>query len=196
MNKDGVKRHCSQVTSCTITEETVDKVIQARIFATKLFAADVEGSEVKTIINQARKYYSLRKISEFRNKTYQSFEYVLSEALILIKEYDEALFYIDETIEKEKRYVFSEDFELKQLESIYLFKAIALANKGELKKSKEVLDSITTSNFYFLSKQFNLILYLSLKQRFKNSDALQYQIDYCIKETGFKRLIFNHEPDY
>ena len=192
MNNDGVKRHGSQVASYITTKETtIDAIIQARVFATRLYAADIDNEPVNVILMQARKYHAQHNFLKHQRQNYQSFEYIMAEALILIKEYSEAIFYIDEVIDNEQKNMYLTNDGFKQLESMYLFKAIALAHLGELKKSKEILDAITTNNFYFLSKQFNLILYLSLKQRFKSSDALQYQIDYCIKQTGFKRLIIN-----
>lgn len=187
MHKKDVYTHCQEVSRYNI-DQTMHPSICARYFAARLYQAEVYNFDIDPIMAAAREFYTDVKYSKPDNQGFPYFEYILSETLILIEQYEEALFYIIEAGKKRTNdmpaYV-----DIKLFESINLFHAIALKSLGKGKKAKEILEKISIKNFYFLTKKFNLILYLLQKQSSLKRDFSRGQLDYLTKQTGFKRLV-------
>jgi hypothetical protein len=112
---------------------------------------------------------------------------LLSQALLLTEQYEEASFYIEEAIKKRTIYNFA-DIDLGTSEAIDFFNLYMKVHLGETATVKQLLPSISANNFHFLHKRFMTILYLSIKQSLqKNMHDLE-QMQCLINETGFSKL--------
>jgi tetratricopeptide (TPR) repeat protein len=187
MHKEKVYNHCQELFQYKINE-TIHPSISGRYFASQLFQAEVYDYDLEPILLAAREFYLDTKYSKTVSQGFPYYEFILSESLILTQQYEEALFYIIEATKKRNNYA-PPYVDLKLFESIYLFHAIALKNIGKAEKAKEMLEMINVKNFYFLAKKFNLILYLLQKQSFHKRDLLRGQLEYLIRQTGFKKLV-------
>jgi hypothetical protein len=157
----------------------------ARCYATQLMQASTNPDPI--LVN-ARQYYATVSLTKDNFVSVFRFYCILSHVLLLIRQYEEALFYIDEFLKNNKKYVLPPT-ESSLAEAIHLFKAIALVHSGEKAAGKEWLDSLNTCNFFFLSKQYFTILYLSIKQLLKKSRSEQKQLQYLVRTTGFVKLL-------
>lgn len=187
MQKEKVYNHCQELLQYNVNE-TIHPSICGRYFASQLYQAEVYHYDLEPILLGAREFYLDTKYSKTVSQGFPYFELILSEALILTQQYEEALFYIVEATKKRNNYT-PPYVDLKLFESIYLFHAIALKNIGKAEKAKEMLEMINVKNFYFLAKKLNLILYLLQKQSFHKRDLLRGQLEYLIRQTGFKKLV-------
>lgn len=160
----------------------------AHYYAAHLLSAHVSGTDMDTTLIKARQYYSTISLSKENFVSVFRFYVILSHALLLTGQYEEALFYIDEFQKNRSKYVLPL-MESTLPESIHLFKAIALVMLGDKVTGKEWLDSLNTCNFFFLSKQYFTILYLSVKQLLKKSSYEQKQLQYLVRTTGFVKLM-------
>lgn len=167
--------------------KTIQPSILGRYLATQLFFASAFDLDIEPILIKARQAYS--NFSTLPNSCCYlfSFEIVWAEALILTQQYDEASYFIEENIRKNRTVVQSYN-NIQLSETIKLFYAIIMANTGKKIKAKELLVEIDPNKFYFLSKQFLNILYLSLKQFLNKKNTEEGQILHLIQSTGFVRL--------
>jgi len=185
-HNEGVEKHYKKGTQFSIDKSTSSPVV-ARYFAAQLFYNNVFSLNQDSLLAKIRQsYLSIKEYKESYSYL-NCFEVILSEALILVSHYDEAQFYIDEILEKGKRNI-SSYIDVALGENICLLKAIVFAHTGKEKKAYEILQDINPYRFSFLSKQYQSILYLSIKQIFKNKTQDKEQIQHLIRETGFVRL--------
>jgi tetratricopeptide (TPR) repeat protein len=176
----------------TITQLDINKKIQpataACFYAAQLLYANAVGNDAEAIMIKTRQYYATITLSKENCPSALKYYFTISQALLLTGQYEEAQFYIDEFLKNKKKFSFvAEDSTL--IESIHLFKAITLVYAGERTAAKKALDNINTCNFFFLSKQYMTILYLSTKQQLKKSSYEQKQLQYLVKSTGFVKLM-------
>jgi hypothetical protein len=190
IDADGLKFHYIEVMNHKL-DEKIHPFVCGRYFATQLYYAEANNLEVDSILTKARDFQKRNKNNNHvLYKNFPCFEFILTEALTLTKQYEEALFYINEVLKKRPNNV-QPHINPKLFESIYLFQAIALASLGKVEKSKLIIKNIRVENFYFLAKNFNTILYLLYTKMYLKKKVLQKQLKYLIAKTGFKKLIQN-----
>jgi hypothetical protein len=185
-NNQEVEKHYKKV-----IELKIDKLgsapLMARYFATQLYYNNVIGLNNESILVKIRQFYLSMK---GRNESYSClncFEVILAEALTLVAQFDEALFYIDEFLEKVKTNICAY-IDVALCENICLLKAIVFAHTGKEMNAYEILQDINPYKFCFLSKKYQNILYLSIEQILKNKIEHKEQRQHLIQETGFVRL--------
>jgi hypothetical protein len=160
----------------------------AHYYAAQLMQLYVLGDDLESILIRVRQFYLNITLSRENFVSVFQFYAIISNALLLSGQYEEALFYIEEFMKNKTKYILPlMDSSLS--ESVHLFKAIALIHLGNKATGKEWIDSLNTSKFFFLSKQYYTILYLSVKQLFKKSSYEQKQLEYLVRTTGFSRLL-------
>jgi tetratricopeptide (TPR) repeat protein len=164
----------------------------AYYYAAQLLYSHVMDTDMENTLIKARQYYSGISLSKENFIVVFRFHVILSQALLLTGQYEEALFYIDEFLKHRSKYVLPL-MESTLPESIHLFKAMTLILLGDKATGKEWLDSLNTCNFFFLSKQYFTILYLSVKQLLKKSSYEQKQLEYLVRTTGFVKLFQQRE---
>ena len=189
INDEGVLKHFNALKNLT-PHPTAHPFISGRYYAAMLYYSDVFKGDTDLVLMAARDFYAGLKLVKHPDQCFPCFEYIMAEALILVNHYDEAMYYINESVKKRNNHL-PPHIDVRLFESIFLFKAIALSKSGRVEESKEIFDIINTGNFYFLSKQFNSILYLLLKRSYLHKEFLDRQLQYLFKHTGFKRLIMN-----
>jgi hypothetical protein len=186
-NEKGILNHYR-----AILQENIDGTIRpsvcARYFATQLFGAETLGLDCTEVMAKARKFYSSHVTWNENYTVFDSFEIVISESLILTGHYSEALFYLEEMLKLIKKYIPSYVINVSLFETICLYKAIVLANTGKKSAAQEIMNDIIPYKFYFLSRQYHTILYLSLKNKIKSRKSEKEQICHLIQETGFTKL--------
>jgi hypothetical protein len=185
-NHEAVKKHFLKVTSYNI-DEANDMFVCGRYFATRLFHADVVANDFEPILDKAIEFFDSSNMKKNAAKSFPGFEFIMAETLILLHQYNDALFYINEAIKKRNNQL-PANINSKLFESLYLFKATALFHTGKIEKAKEIFDTIGTCNFNFLSKQYNTILYLLLKKQIEKRGFHDKQISYLVQQTGFSQL--------
>jgi hypothetical protein len=157
-------------------------------FAAQIYHAESTGSDRSALLLKIREYYtSLKQVKDSYNFL-AVFHVIVSQALLLCGEYEDALFYINDIWKNKKKYVIPTD-DKGFLECIHLFEAMAMARMGEKVIARQLLDNINTNNFYFLSRQYMTILYLLVKQFLRKTLYEQKQLTYLANMTGFQRLL-------
>ena len=194
MNDGDVDKYHFIINKYNIHELTKPSIC-ARYYASQVFYLNVAGLNTEQVIFKSRQYYSTNKLESSPYTCFECFEIVMAEALILTKQYNEALFYINELSEKIESFIFNETY-TSILETILLFKAIIYALNRKKQLSIEMFDAISPTRFCFLSKQYQTLLYLLLKGLLRNNSTDHEQVLYLVKQTGFERLLFLWENDY
>lgn len=182
-----LEKHYNAIIQHDLNKKTPPAAI-AHYYAAQLMQSNVSCTDPENIMIRARQFYSNISLSKENFLSVSRFYATLSHALLLTNQYEEALFYIDEFQKNRKEYALPL-MESTLSESIHLFKAIALVHLGDKATGKEWLDSLNTCNFFFLSKQYFTILYLSVKQLLKKSSYEQKQLQYLVRTTGFTKLV-------
>jgi len=185
-NKD-VKQHLDVIMSYTI-DHSMRPSVCARYFATQLYYSNSLGLQIEPILIKARQFFLFLSPTNYTYSSYYCFEIIMSEALILTGFYEEALFYLDEILERIKLNIPSY-IDVALLQTICLFKSIVFVNIGKKNNSREIFDSINPNKFYFLSKKYLTILYFSLSKNFRRKQFEYQQVTELIKDTGFERLM-------
>jgi hypothetical protein len=181
-----LESHYKQLIAFDVSEE-FDLFTCARYFAAKLFYAEAKKLNTLEVIWEANAFYLNLKSSDQYSRTFPCFEIVFAEALILTGYYAEALVYTSvgsrRSLDGAPPYVDKELFK-----NFKLYHAIVLFNLGNEKKASDLFDQILPSEFYFITKQFNTILYLLLGQKLRKIRIGNEQIEFLLEQTGFARI--------
>jgi hypothetical protein len=191
MDHKRLEKHYNTIIQYDLNKKT-PPAATAYYYAAQLMQSNVSCTDPENILIRARQFYSNISLTKENFLSVSRFCATLSHALLLTSQYEEALFYIDEFQKNRKEYALPL-MESTISESIHLFKAIALVHLGDKATGKEWLDSLNTCNFFFLSKQYFTILYLSVKQLLKKSSYEQKQLQYLVRTTGFTKLAQGYE---
>ena len=115
------------------------------------------------------------------------FEIHIITALILCKQFEEALFYLEDIHKINQKYPLS--FSDKKLfELIPLYEAHALYHLKKEAHALKVFEHIDPTKFHFLHKQYSTILYLAYKLYLRKTNSEKNQFKNLIEQTGFTRL--------
>lgn len=167
--------------------KTMNSATAAYSFSAQMLYAQTADINPDKILVNVRQYYSAYDPSNESPLTVINFFNTLSLTLILTDLYEEALFFIDEMLNFIKTNNL-EPYKNSILHNVYMLKALAVYNCGNKILAKQIFDSINPLSFFFLSKEFMTILYLSLKQCYKKSSNEQSHINELIRKTGFYLL--------
>jgi hypothetical protein len=186
MNFIELKKGCHNIAAYNVNQ-TKDAAAIAYYFSTQLLYAHATGINPDQILIKTRQHYLAFDPAKECQVTVINFFNTLLQTLVLTEQYEEALFYIDDMLNLIRKGNLT-NYQNRIIHNIYLLKAIAVYHNGNKTIAKQVFDTIDPLNFFFLSKEFMTILYLSLKQCFKKSSNEQSQINDLIKKTGFYLL--------
>ncbi len=169
--------------------------VYGKYFAAHLFYADAFGLDTERILIEAYQVHSEIKPSKNSYKLFQSFEYTFPIALVLTKHFEEALYYINYAfVTYPETHSYMDQGCYKKMS---LLKAIALTKTGEEEYAAKIFNQLRPSQFYFLSKKMDTILYLLLAGYLKKSNyKLEKQLMDLIEETGFIKLQLLKENDF
>lgn len=182
-----VQKHATTVTQQQM-QDTTEPFICGRYFATLLYYVHAMKLPAENIIIDAWKYHSSMEDAINKCISFPRFELYMAEALILTGCYEEGLYYIDYAAKNYKEE--NDDTGHKKfLQNFYLLKTIALYKLGNLPAANELLDKINPTDFYFLRKKINNILYLLLNEKLKRqNNRHSQQLAVLLQDTGYYRL--------
>lgn len=180
------KKHYEEVIKNKLTK-SIHPAVVGRYFASCLYHAEMHGLNTERVRIQAHQVHASLRPAKNYNYFFPAFEYSFSSALILTGHYEEAFFYADYGL---RNYKNRDNFPEKGFYlSLDLIKANALFHCGKQAEAKELYKKFQPSQFYFLTKKANTILYLCLRKKLKGLDEDdRKQLNEKIKETGFVRM--------
>lgn len=167
--------------------KSVHPFVCGRYYASKLYFADATGSNPERILLDAHSVHETMKPAGDNYKLFPCFEYILGTALVVTRNYSEAVYYLNYAL---KNYPGRHSYiDAGYYETLLLCNALALAKTKDKKEASAIYRQLKPSRFYYLTKKINSILYLKLEKELgKNSELLSEQLDTLILETGFKKL--------
>ena len=167
--------------------KTVHPFVSARYLAAHLYFAELNGLNTDAILREGLQIHSSTEIIDDTGRNFPFFEYLFALPLLLTKHYQEALYYTDHAI---KNYSVSyQNLDKEYFKTLELIHALALIKCGNRKDAELVYNNLRPSQFYFLNRKFNTILYLMLGNFFnKRNKKTEEQLEELIQDTGFIRL--------
>lgn len=188
-------RHYHELLQDTI-DERVHPFLAARFFAAQLFFHHESPADIFRIVTAARECFRHLLPSRDIYQAFPCFELFMAEALVLTRQPLEALFYIQESRKKRTDY-YPPAVDRNLFSPFDLYEAAAFAMLKEEDKAKKSFRRVNPMEFYFLSRQFHNIIYLSVENLLFLTKAKtnRPQIANLIGQTGFLRLQeFLNEP--
>jgi hypothetical protein len=186
-----LKKRYNDILSFDISQK-MTAASAAYFFASQILYAHAADANADSILVKARHYYTAFDAAKENQYSAIRFYYTMSQTLILTEQYEEALFYIDDFMKYIKKHPLNHS-DNGILYNLYLLKSIAVYYCIDKSLARQIFETINPFNFFFLSREFMTILYLSLKQGFKKSAIEQSHINHLIKKTGFSRLLAEKE---
>lgn len=183
----GLKRHYGAIQDLS-PSKGVDAHISAHYINAQLLHANAFKLEAdKILANAYKRYMELSRLPR-QPYLYKSFEYTIVTILVLTCHCQEALFYINEAFLK---YPESDNPMDQRCRTRLIFmRAVALAQSGFIVESEKIFEQLRPSQFCFLSKKTDTILYLLLASKLKRTNRkLEKQLDELIEDTGSIKLI-------
>jgi hypothetical protein len=184
---------CLSIHYAEVMQQELDSSIHpftcARYFSTQLFFHQENPEELYKVLFDARTFYKEMIPPKDAFQSFPCFELVITEALILIGQPLEALFYLREQKKKKSDYV-PPTVDVQLFKAFDLYEAIAFIMLGEEEKAKKAFRRVNAAEFYFLSRQYQNVLYMIVESvLFTGRTALlNVQLDDLIQRLGFSKL--------
>ena len=189
LSNDGenLKKHFNEVTKKRLPKN-VPPFASGHYYASHLFHAEQLGFNTQEILLNTQHVHNTIKSSHNKNILFPEFEYTIVNALVLTHHYKEALYYLDYA---ENNYATRHSYIYEgYYGNLNLMKSIALSRTGEKKKAIAIYNSIRPSQFFFLSKKTNMMLYFLLSGYLnKKRDKEDEQFQKLIEETGYIKYL-------
>ncbi len=172
-----------------VPDSSIHPFVCARYYATQLFFQQNNPEALYKVLFEARTFFKEMQPSKDAFQSFPCFELVITEALILISQPLEALFYLREQKKKKSIYI-PPGVDVQVFAAFDLYEAIAYTMLGEEEKAKKALKRVNTADFYFLSRQYSNVLFLMVESVLfaGRTAALSVQLDDLIQRLGFTKL--------
>lgn len=181
-----LKRRYEQLKKLTLTKKA-DPLIYGYYYAAYLLYAEEYQLDAHKILADAYKVQLELKSNGKSLSLSQSFEYIMAGVLVWTRYYQDAIFYINEAYLRYSKVALAVDKIC--FNRLLLLKSTAYAKSGIVDEAERLFEQIRPSQFSFLTKKTDTILYLLLARRLKKTNKkLEKQLDELIKETGFRKL--------
>lgn len=185
-NTSEVIKHHDEVVKHTLTNNS-HPMLCGRFFATRLLFADIQGLPIEKILIQAQQRHALIREQSDGYRIFPYFESVISPILLLTGHPEEALYFIDYSLNNYPHKHAHIDPGIYQ--TMDLIRALTLFKTGRIKEAEKLFHLIRPSKFYFLSQKTSRIMYLFLSQYLKKSSVTSDdQLKDLIAKMGFTRL--------
>ncbi len=187
-NVPEVIKHHEEVTNHKF-EKGFHPMVCGRFFATRLLFANVRGLPIEKILIEAHQAHAIIKQQSGVYSIFPYFEYVISPILLLTGHPEEALYFVNYSLDN---YLHNHaDIDPGIYQIMDLIRALTFVETSSVKEAEKLFHLIRPSRFHFLSQKASRIMYLFLSQRLKkNNVKSDQQLKELIFETGFTRL--NH----
>lgn len=188
MDAQPLERHYQELLQDTI-DERVHPFLAARFFAAQIFYHNRSPADIFRIVSAARECFRHLLPSRDMYQAFPCFELFMTEALVLTRQPLEALFYIQESRKKRTDY-YPPAVDKNLFSPFDLYEAAAFSMLGEEEKAKKAFRRVNPMDFYFLSRQFHNIIYLTVESHLFPAKAKNNrpQISGLIMQTGFLYL--------
>ena len=186
LDNESLEKNFSPIRNISITA-LADPYVNGHYIAAQLLYAYAFQLDARCIVEDAYKMHLVLKRASHPTYLFKSFEYILATVLVLVGLYADALYYIKEvTLLYPKA---NNPMDQKAQARLRLFRGLAYAQSGIKDEAAAVFKQIHPSQFSFLSKDTDTILYLTLATYLKKGDErLEKQLMELIEKTGFLRL--------
>jgi hypothetical protein len=180
--------HYTEVMQHTL-DSSIHPFVCARYYASQLFFHQNNPEALYKVLNEARSFFKEMLPSKDVFQSFPCFELVITEALILIGQPLEAMFYLREQKKKKSIYI-PPAVDVRLFDAFDLYEAIALTMLGDEEKAKKALRRVNPAEVYFLSRQYHNVLYLLAESVLfaGRTVTLTAQLDDLIQKLGFVRL--------
>jgi hypothetical protein len=184
----GLAIHHAEVVQQAL-DSSIHPFVCARYYATQLLFHQGNPEELYKGLFDARAFYKEMISPKDAFQSFPCFELVITEALILIGQPIEALFYVREQKKKKSIYI-PPAVDVQLFTAFDLYEAIAYTMLGEEEKAKKAFRRVNTAEFYFLSRQYHNILYMQVESVLftGRTASLNVQLDDLIQRLGFIKL--------
>lgn len=182
----GMKKSGEHIKKLVLPKKA-DPFVYGYYFAASLLYAEEHQLDTQKVLAEAYKMQLELKRLKKSSVLVQSFEYTMASVLVWTQYYQDAIFYINEaSLNYPKTDLLIDQMGYSRL---VLFKAVAFAKSGIVDEAERFFEQIRPSQFSFLTKKTDTILYLSLARSLKKTNKkLEKQLEELVKETGFRRL--------
>jgi hypothetical protein len=170
-------------------DSSIHPFVCARYFATQLFFHQDSPEELYKVLFEARTFFKDMLPSKDAYQSFPCFELVITEALILIGQPLEALFYLRERKRKKTNYI-PPAVDVQLFNAFDLYEAIASTMLGDEEKAKKAFRRVNPADFYFLSRHYHNVLYLLVESVLfvGRTAAITVQLEDLIRQLGFVKL--------
>ena len=186
-NNSELQLHYEKVIKLKFNKE-LHPFLSGRFFATQILYANIANQPTGKILTEAKQVHSAIKNMKLKDKYrfFPCFEYVICPVLLFTGHAEEALYYVNYRLNNyrhpttaiEKGFYCSMD----------LYCALTFLKTGDKQSARRLHNLIIPSDFYFLSKKLDSIIYHILDQQLnKKTQADDYVAD-LIRETGFTKM--------
>jgi len=181
----GMKKNFEEIRKLKTTKN-MQPLVWGMYYSSHLYYAEQNGLGVERILQDAHHTHLALKPKNDIYSQFPGFEYIFSMALLLTDHYQEALYYVNHALKNNPMRHSSDQCFHKTLQ---LLKGMALVRMGDREWADEIFTQIRPSQFYFLSKKTNTILYLLLaKYLRKKNPRPDEELEKLITETGFTKI--------
>ena len=184
-NAEDVQKHNASLGA--LEEEDLSALFSYKYYLiAKLCYTEATGENTGRYLNLAAKAFY--ENDSVQNTEVHQDDYIFALVLLLIGCYDEALKYANQSL------TICNDDDANMHRGLYhslsLVKALALIVSGKKDMAEKVFARIRPSQFHFLTKKLNGILYLKLEfEMGKAGVHYQSEVNRLIEDTGFKTLV-------
>ena len=164
-----------------------DPYIYGHYIAAQLLHAEAFKLDRNAILEEAYKIHLTLKRASHQPYLFKSFEYTLAFVLVLVQNQPDALYYINEASLMYP--AVSNPIDKKCQIRLRLFRALAFAQSNMLDEAAAILAQVHPSQFCFLSRKTDMILYLTLTCTLRRGNIkLEKQLCDLIETTGLLKL--------
>jgi hypothetical protein len=161
--------------------------INSRYYAAVLFHAQASSWPVEEILIDIYKFYSTLLVNTNQEQLFY-FEYVLSEALVLTGHYHDALYYLQQFNNRQKKIDYNH-YTI-SIQNCKILEAIAYYKTNDFEMAETIFNEIKPSGFHFINKGIPGIMYTFLANQLKRKNTKYSEsFNRLISETGFKGLV-------
>lgn len=181
--------HYKHLNACSFTKE-LHPFLSGRFFASHLLYAYVYNLSAQKILTEAKQIHRSIKDIGIKDKyrMFPCFEYIICPILFFTGHYEEALYYVNYYLDNYRQKPSNIDAAYYQRMDLYT--ALVLVKTGQKNKAYQFYKKIFPSNFSFLSKKYDTIMYSILYKNFDKTPGEDNHFNNLIQETGFKRLAY------
>lgn len=187
-DEEAISLHATEATQHQ-PDSSIHPFVCARYYAALLFVHLGNPEQLYKVLQEARAFYKEMIPSKDAYQSFPCFELVITEALILIAQPLEALFYLREQ-KKTKTVYIPPAVDVHLFSAFDLYEAMAFAMLGDEEKAKKAFRRVAPAEFYFLSRSYLNALYLLVESALfaGKTNVLHVQLAELIQKLGFTKL--------